>query len=136
MQTISGVRDIQFVHGSVDLPGSLIQVNTGKKKSELLISAFIPNYRLAANQRKNDGEVFYQLSFYRLARNEVRLVLIRKETKRNLFLRTLIALRKKQTEKQLNDWLQKTGDYLERNQIAFPEYEDVSPELNPNFSLQ
>jgi hypothetical protein len=135
-ETISGIGDIQFVQGRVEDPGSVIQVNTGKKKAELVISAFIPNYRLAAKLSEKNREVFYQLSFYRLARNEVRLVLIRKEERQNLFFRTLIALRKKQTDKRLNNWLEKTKSYLELHNESLPEYEDVSPELNPNFSLQ
>lgn len=133
---ISGIHAIELQNDVVKRVGDNGKIKTNQGVFPFEIIDFVPNYRVAAVSITDHSRRKIQLSFYKLSRTKTRVVWIDRVESSSNFNRVWMALRKKQSEKHIQQMLDSARLQLENMEEKLTPYADVSPEENPNFTLK
>jgi len=128
-------KDMQWTEGNLTQIGSKGKLILNRAVVNIEVTQFVPNYRWAFKCQFAGIDANVQLSFYRVGTNETRVVLIIRATSTPAYRRTVLALGKNGTQKNLEKLLGKLADAINSSQISPQVFEDTNAEENPNFSL-
>jgi hypothetical protein len=129
-------KDLHWIEGSLTEPGSKGKLILSRASINIKVTQFVPNYRWAFKCQFAGIDANVQLSFYRTGTSETRVVLIILATSTPSYRRTVLALGKNGTQKNLEKLLGKMAEAIDASKISPQVFEDTSAEENPNFSLQ
>lgn len=132
---LKDITSLDCEGGDFSKLGARGSITLGSTQYPFEVIEFIPNYRVALRHRGELDHWRFQLSFYRLSRNSSRIVLLARVASDSRFRRAANAFKRKQRDRYFNQLLGAAKRCTESEPQVETTYPDVSPEQNPNFSL-